>query len=227
MSVAVVAALPLGSVMISEKHLYDRPEAWVRGVLARGHQQRMAAPGTYFDWLLEEYQNRRAEPFGEAVRRGVAAVLENRDPADREEGVVLSLALALVARAGIDDAAEVLQRRVEERSLTQTIGSYSDLHGRALEALNALGRLDLSAAWAEELERDEGYAPLVFSFLRDAPPHQVPDFVDIARAGFLRHALHSIVVELGITKGAGAGFHLLRSAARRIGRAGRGDYVQE
>lgn len=213
--------------MISENLLYERPREWVHAVLARGHQQRMAARGTYYDWLLDEYLRRATDPFGEAVRTGLVSLLERPPLGAGHDGGVLSLALALVAQGRVEAAGDVLLRLVQARTLTEPMGSYADLHGRALEALNALGRLEHAAAWSEELERDEGYAPLVFSFIRDTTPYNVPDFLDIARAGFLRQALHSIVVELGIIRESGPGFQLLMSAARRIGDAGHEDYVQE
>jgi hypothetical protein len=141
----------------------------------------------------------KAEPedrigFGESL----ATLLRNwKIPikeTEEERGEALQDVLELARRTRTKEATAPLQNLVAQRSLTAPVGAYSDLHGRALEALYAVGVLDLILCWKTEVKY-RVYAPLAFAFVRERDPWYIPEMLaDVAQLGFLREALRTVIV---------------------------------
>ena len=185
------------------------------GALLRGPWSVPLRPGSSLvDVLVAAYERAGDEPrsrFGESL----AELLSDRaNSLIDETGEALQSALELVKRARIRAAEEPLRSLVSQRTLTLPVGDYSDLHGRAIEALAAIHGLDLLASWREELKQSSGdYAPLVFALVRDYDPDHLKDLMpDVARLGFLREALRTVVLRYPER-----GYDLVLECARFVG----------
>ena len=171
------------------------------------------APGVLLDeWLIQRYRGADRE-FQTRIDSAVSEILDRAiaDAAgqDPEE---LAWTLHVVAAARVAAAIPRLRTLLSMRVLTSVKGIYSDLHGRALEALAILGGLEPEETWNVESQfRD--HAAIAFSIVRDTAPHLIAGILpDVARLGFLAAAVRTVASELRTEEA----LRILKEAAERI-----------
>jgi hypothetical protein len=203
-------------MIIGTRGLEVDPGKWLEPLLLRANEWLPSPRITYYDALLRDYEE-ADDDYRSEVHQGLRKVLE--EALDRGDARLLRPAIDFIRDAGVAALAQVLKDLVRKRTLDQGLWARTDLHGRALEALNAFEDLHVLETWEEEVKYRR-FAPLAFSFVRDSAP-DAPDelpslFPDAARLGFLRQALESTVSKLLASRPGDRGFELLLEGAKWV-----------
>jgi hypothetical protein len=170
----------------------DTPEG-LRAALAQPERAPVPPGGTVVGWLASLYRSGNPE-FQARLRESLVGLLEAPESFGLR-GEPLALALGLAEEARIPEAGGPIRALVKSRKLAALSDDcYSDLHGRALRALLALGGLDPVACFEQELPYRD-YVPLAFAFVRDRAKDKLPEVLaQISLSDFFADALETIVL---------------------------------